>query len=334
MRKQIHIVNPMTNLAGGSEWRIYELCRLLAPHADVHLWSFGGQDFRWSSGLNIRSIPSIPLNPPAIEDGGTFVFVGAYYHWLPHLFNTTPSRVVVIYNVNTPYYLNMNLGHLQERWPGIPVEFVFASKWLRNSTHKPGVVQPSIIDISRFAPTNRSGRSSFTIGRHSRDDISKHNQNDLSLYVRLHDLGIRTRVLGGNCLSSRYKTVDLPPDIELLAECQEEAPLFLHTLDCFFFRTHTSHIEAHGRCVQEAMACGLPVVCHRQGGQAEYIAHGQNGFVFDTEDEAIEIIKTLARDLDLRARIGEAARSFAEELFSPESLRQIADFYLQGSRHT
>jgi hypothetical protein len=42
-----------------------------------------------------------------------------------------------------------------------------------------------------------------------------------------------------------------------------------------------------GRVVTEAMACGLPVVCHESGGYAEIIEHGRNGFLFDTQQEAL-----------------------------------------------
>ena len=55
----------------------------------------------------------------------------------------------------------------------------------------------------------------------------------------------------------------------------------------------------------EAMACGLPVVCGRRGGYADYIVHGVNGFLFDTSEQAVALILKLRDDAALRARIGE-----------------------------
>jgi hypothetical protein len=38
-RPRVHLVNPLWNPAGGSDWRTLETWRLPRPHADVHLGS-------------------------------------------------------------------------------------------------------------------------------------------------------------------------------------------------------------------------------------------------------------------------------------------------------
>ena len=68
----------------------------------------------------------------------------------------------------------------------------------------------------------------------------------------------------------------------------QKARLFLLELDCFFYRTSEKYHEAWGRVVTEAMACGLPIVCHDRGGYAEIIDHGRNEFLLDTQEEALE----------------------------------------------
>ncbi|MDF8333829.1 glycosyltransferase family 4 protein [Novosphingobium cyanobacteriorum] len=77
--------------------------------------------------------------------------------------------------------------------------------------------------------------------------------------------------------------------------------------------------EPFGLSVVEAMACGTPVIATRRGSMPELIEHGVNGFLVDTEEEAVEAI----------ARIGEidrsACRRIAEERFSVE---RMADDYL------
>ena len=62
-----------------------------------------------------------------------------------------------------------------------------------------------------------------------------------------------------------------------------------------------------GRIVMEAMACGLPVVCERDSGAAEYIEHGETGFLVDSDQEALETVLMLKGDPSLRGRIGAAA---------------------------
>jgi glycosyltransferase involved in cell wall biosynthesis len=77
------------------------------------------------------------------------------------------------------------------------------------------------------------------------------------------------------------------------------------------------------------MACGLAVVCHKRGGYAEWIEDGRNGFLFDTQQEALEIVLKLKEDPALRERVGKAARRTAEELFSDAVRSQIVAFYLR-----
>ena len=117
--------------------------------------------------------------------------------------------------------------------------------------------------------------------------------------------------------------------VTLLPMFAQEAHLFLQGLDCFFYRTSEKYLEASGRVVTEAMACGLPVVCHNRGGYAEWIDSGRNGFLFETQQEALEILLGLKEDPALRERVGEAARRTAEELFSDAVRSEIVEFYLR-----
>jgi glycosyltransferase involved in cell wall biosynthesis len=117
--------------------------------------------------------------------------------------------------------------------------------------------------------------------------------------------------------------------VELLPMGAEEAALFLQGLDCFFYRTSEEWLEPWGRIVPEAMACGLPVVCHNRGGYAEIIDHGRNGFLFESQQEALEILLRLKEDRALRERVGREARLTAEELFSGARRSELVEFYLR-----
>lgn len=90
------------------------------------------------------------------------------------------------------------------------------------------------------------------------------------------------------------------PGIELLPTLAEEAPAFLQGLDCCFYRPAEGSSEPMARVVLEAMACGLPVVCARWGGDCDIIQSGRNGFVFEDEREAFDILMRLKESPWLR----------------------------------
>lgn len=64
------------------------------------------------------------------------------------------------------------------------------------------------------------------------------------------------------------------------------------------------------------MSLGLPVVAARVGSNVEIIEDGVNGFLADSEDEWEVRLLTLARDPELRRRMGAAARRTVESRFA------------------
>jgi spore coat protein SA len=77
--------------------------------------------------------------------------------------------------------------------------------------------------------------------------------------------------------------------------------------------------EAFGLVNVEAMASGLPVVASRVGGIVEVVEDGVTGYLVDPsnmEAELLDRIGGLARDPELRRRMGEAGRRRVEEKFT------------------
>ena len=72
------------------------------------------------------------------------------------------------------------------------------------------------------------------------------------------------------------------------------------------------------RTVMEAMAAGRPVVAYRCGGVPEMITEGETGFMVEPGDREglAERIVRLARDPELRRRLGSAAAARAQAEFS------------------
>ena len=322
----VHLINPMQNAMGGSEWRTRSLYEALQPHGEVDIWSPAREvepSLQARYAVNSFGRLRFPW-------GGVFVFVGTYFsyrYWWLRL--ARPRRIVIISNMSVPHFLDDRLGELARVGLAGRVEVAYASSLMREMMGHPGHVQPSLIDLDRFSPRPAGGgdeQEVFTVGRLSRDTPFKHHDDDAAFYRRLAEAGCRVRIMGGCSLQEALADV---PGVELLPEGSEPPQDFLRSLDCFFYRTDVHHVEPHGRVVTEAMACGLPVVCHLPGGYTDFVEHEHNGFLFEAEEDAFDILMRLKDDHALRERIRRAARQRMEDLFSAEQRAELVRFYLK-----
>ncbi|MER8805992.1 glycosyltransferase family 4 protein [Mesorhizobium australicum] len=317
----IHLFNGFQNPFGGSERETLELYRLLSADSQVRLWATSS---RVSEDLMqefpIRRVSPATRNVPA---GGTYVFLGAHWRnktW-PYLI-PRPRRLIYVFNTFHPKIIALTTRRPRLLgWPG--AELVLISDFQKRMLRVEGVVHPSPIDIERFSPRQARPNRPFTVGRLSRDTADKHHPDDVALYEALLADGDAVRIQGGMPLKDR-----LAPhtQLELLPQGEFAAEQFLPTLDVFYYRTG-SHVETFGRVVFEAMACGLPVVCHSHGGYADHIRHGENGFLFETTQQAARILAELKADPALRSAVGQKARQTVEQLFSPKAVQRRLDFY-------
>lgn len=321
--KTIHLINPLQNAFGGSEWRTLELCRLLSPHADVRLWASDTPDPGLPAGFPVNIIDT---DSGVYPEGGVMVFVGCYYPIGDWVQKTQSERTILIFNTPTVNDLVKTL--LVTSALGSRIELVGAAQWMLNQLEVPGIVQTSPIELERFSPQREKTASAdvFRVGRLSRDEAAKHHYPDIDLYKALASQGCRVRIMGGMLWQDYLANV---AGVELLPVCAETPQQFIRGLDCFYYRTHDQWTEPSGRVIMEAMACGVPVVAYRKGGYAEWIAHGQDGFLFDTPEQALQLILTLRNDPGLRDRIGKAARAKMERMHSEVENNKIVDFYIR-----
>lgn len=315
----VHLINPMWSYCGGSEWRTIELYRDFAAVGSTTIWSEYSPAIEFQS-MNI-SLKRISPEHGQYPDNGVLIVVGIYHelgHWT---YLSNPRRIILVCNGFSPKKLAARLNQLTLEGRR-NVEIVFTSQWLADVTAISGRVNYSPIDLARFSDSNRryASNSPFVVGRLSRDEAKKHHPNDLALYERLVSSGCEVRIMGGTCLreiTGNHKGITLIPAGTLPPE------EFLSSLDCFLYRTSPTYREPSGRVVTEAMACGLPVVCEKSGGYRELITHAQNGFLFETDEEAVEYITMLQRNSCLSARIGQNARACMERIFSEELRKEF-----------
>ena len=324
-RPRIHLCNPLTNAAGGSEWRTVNLYRALRADADVTAWTNTEPHAHLA-----RLMPICRIRPARgmFPRFGTIVFVGSYHFPGRWSVCTWPVRIVIVHNTTDTSVLRDAVRRLS--WRGRrPIEIVYASAALRDQSPFDGVIEPSLIDVDVFRPMDRPMRP-FTVGRLSRDVGEKHHPEDQHVYRALCLSGARIRLMGGTSVAHRLKSI---PGLEIAPACAEPPQHFLQSLDCFFYRTSDTFFETFGRVVLEAMACGLPVVCSRRGGYTDYVEHGRSGFLFESTAEAMTYLEVLRNDPSLRAQIGAAARRRARQVVE-RGRTIVRDFYLQAGRRS
>jgi len=99
----------------------------------------------------------------------------------------------------------------------------------------------------------------------------------------------------------------------------EDVPTLLRAADLFCL---PSRSEGLSNALLEAMACQLPCVASRVGGNPEVIRHGRTGYLFNSEDHraAAQDILRLIDDETLSRDMGRAGCSLVTEQFSTERM--------------
>lgn len=119
-------------------------------------------------------------------------------------------------------------------------------------------------------------------------------------------------------LEFEYKSFGFISDIKILRLIYSAADVFIAP----------SLMEAFGKTIAEAMACGTPVVCFDATGPKDMVSHKKDGYKakpFESNDLAEGISWTL-EDKNRRTRLSEQARKSAVEKFH---LEKIAKNYIQ-----
>jgi L-malate glycosyltransferase len=114
------------------------------------------------------------------------------------------------------------------------------------------------------------------------------------------------------------RSMGLEKNVRLLGFVGDPVPLLkMSNAFCLLSRS-----EGFCNALLEAMACGVPSVVTRVGGNPEAIREGENGFMVPVEDDAAaaERLLEVLRNPELAARIGESGRSSTQTQFSAETM--------------
>jgi glycosyltransferase involved in cell wall biosynthesis len=108
-------------------------------------------------------------------------------------------------------------------------------------------------------------------------------------------------------------------DLAWLPGERSDVPTVMRGLHAFAL---PSLAEGVSNTILEAMACGLPVVATRVGGNAELVQHAETGLVVPSDDlpAMAQALCQLAQQPHEAARLGAAGRSAVEARFSLQAM--------------
>ena len=318
----LHIIGHFDDPHTGAERSLPDLVAALGERRACRLWS----DVPPHPVFAAQGVRVIDLPSGAYPKGGSLLVGGVHVRlgdWLEH---AAPQRVALRYNL--PNHQRLFDAILRIRAAtSVEPDLVFVSRAMQQSVGLPGRVVPSLIRIEPFLATAlvRPERP-VTVGRLSRDVIEKHDPQDVAVYRALAARGMRVRLMGGTCLG---KWLDGVAGIELLPVGGQDPVSFLASLDIFFYRTG-SFIEPYGRVVMEAMASALPVVAAANGGFAEQIRHGVDGFLVQTQEQALQALAALTANRSVREQAGRTARESCIAIHGTAAFERQVENYLEA----
>ena len=93
-------------------------------------------------------------------------------------------------------------------------------------------------------------------------------------------------------------------------------------LDVFTYLLNPNHYGTAEQVIQEALACGLPIVVLNNECEKSLVVHNQTGLIANDLNEFVEYVNKLKTDLPLRERLSGNARKYAMENFSLKHLAE------------
>lgn len=200
---------------------------------------------------------------------------------------------------------------------------------------------PRGVDTKRFSPTRRSATWRARHGIGAEELVVLH----VSRLVREKRLDTLTAALNLVKVPHRVVIVGDGPD-RTFAENELPDAIFTGFLvgdeladayaasDIFIF---PSDSESFGNVTLEAMASSLPCVCANATGSRSLVVPGQTGLLADASDARgfADNLLVLAKDADLRRRMGQAGRARSLTFSWDETMARMLGYYralLAGAR--
>lgn len=214
------------------------------------------------------------------------------------------------------------------------IKFVAPSKWIlvqllesNVPLHKAPVLILNPIDTDVFKPgtTRRPAMAKFNIGfvADNLDDPLKNVKSTIAQLLKWIEGAavedIRITLVGKTSVNFDSELIDIQHLPKISSEL-EMAEIY-NTFDVLL---HNSLIDNSPLVIQEALSCGIPVICSEAGGSKFLIEDSHNGFVVNDISEIIKRITQLKENRTIHKQMKTSARIHALANFS---LRSITDKY-------
>ena len=202
------------------------------------------------------------------------------------------------------------------------------------------------IDLTRFRPVDRANARAQlglndrpTVGILATLRVWKGHRHLLEAMLQLRERFPQWRLLiiGDGPERARLEAATVEMNLQSVvrfAGNQEDVPLWLSTCDVFALPSYGSEGVPQG--IMQAMACGLPVVATPVGAVAEAVQDGVTGFMTPPRDPTAlaATLAPLMADSDLRKRMGEAGRIFAQDNFGVDvMLDRMQEIFSRVAAH-
>lgn len=173
------------------------------------------------------------------------------------------------------------------------------------------IIIPTCVDPSRYPLARHDGARLVWVGSSSTLQ-GLEAIGPLLEGIGQHVPGVRLKLICDRFLTLRHLPVEPCPWVEATQAAElAEADIGISWVP--------NDDWSRGKCglkVLQYMAAGLPVIANRVGVQAEFVTHGESGFLADTPEEWQTAVSRLTRDPELRRRMGQAGRKRVEAEFS------------------
>ena len=203
-------------------------------------------------------------------------------------------------------------------------------------------VIPTGIDISRFFKTNVDLKRALEIRRsyNIKDTdycfiylgrISEEKSIDVLLeqFLKLEEENTKFMIVGEGAASTQLKEIVAKSDkkdkvIFTGSVPWEEVPLYYQAADCFL---NASKTETQGLTYVEALASGLPAILRNDSVLDELIVDGENGLLFDNNEELLNHMKELINNSELNLKISEKAVKSVEKYSKECYTNNVLELY-------
>ncbi|MCW9058162.1 MAG: TIGR03088 family PEP-CTERM/XrtA system glycosyltransferase [Gammaproteobacteria bacterium] len=304
-------------------WRLWRLFLALRPMI-VHSRNLAAMDAQlpaWLAGVPVR------IHGEHGRDVHDLDGNSRKYRWLRRGFRPLIHRYVPL-SRDLEAYLRGPVGVPESR-------IRLICNGVDTQRFRPGAIRAGVL------PSGFAGEDSLVIGTVGRLETVKDQLTLVKAFVELvrslpEGERLRLVLVGEGSLRAAIEALLAETGLARqvwLAGARDDVPALMAALDLFVL---PSLAEGISNTVLEAMACGLPVVATRVGGNAELVEEGKTGFLVERDDPTAmaAALAGYVHDSVLRQDHGAAARQRIEEQFSLDGMvARYTDLYDELCRH-